>query len=131
LAARLPQTVERFAGTEVTARDPETGTEATDRADRSPRFSLVDADALKVTELPAPVSDGEANRPEALVANLPYNVAMPVLLHLLESFPSLRTVLVMVQLEVTDRLAAAPGSRTYGVPSVKAQWYGDVRLAGR
>src|SRR5699024_4424465 len=53
LAARLPQTVERFAGTEVTARDPETGTEATDRADRSPRFSLVGADALKVTELPA------------------------------------------------------------------------------
>ena len=131
LAARLPQTVERFAGTEATDRDPETGTEATDRADRTPRFSLVGADALKVTELPAPVSDSEANRPDALVANLPYNVAVPVLLHFLETFPSLRTVLVMVQLEVADRLAAAPGSRTYGVPSVKAQWYGDVRLAGR
>src|SRR5699024_10652768 len=120
LAARLPQTVERFAGTE-----------ATDRADRTPRFSLVGADALKVTELAASVSDGEANRPDALVANLPYNVAVPVLLHFLETFPSLRTVLVMVQLEVADRLAATPGSRTYGVPSVKAQWYGDVRLAGR
>ncbi|WP_249203994.1 16S rRNA (adenine(1518)-N(6)/adenine(1519)-N(6))-dimethyltransferase RsmA [Brevibacterium sp. SMBL_HHYL_HB1] len=131
LAARLPHTVERFAGTEAADRDPETGTEAADRADRTARFSLVGADALKVTELPAPVSGGEANRPDALVANLPYNVAVPVLLHFLETFPSLKTVLVMVQLEVADRLAAAPGSRTYGVPSVKAQWYGDVRLAGR
>ncbi|WP_298415870.1 16S rRNA (adenine(1518)-N(6)/adenine(1519)-N(6))-dimethyltransferase RsmA [Brevibacterium sp.] len=131
LAARLPHTVERFAGTEAADRDPETGTEAADRADRTARFSLVGADALKVTELPAPVSGGEANRPDALVANLPYNAAVPVLLHFLETFPSLKTVLVMVQLEVADRLAAAPGSRTYGVPSVKAQWYGDVRLAGR
>ncbi len=77
----------------------------------------------RVTESPNP--------PEALVANLPYNVAVPVLLHFLETFPSLRTVLVMVQLEVAERLAAAPGSRTYGVPSVKAQWYGEVALAGR
>src|SRR5699024_5255534 len=107
LAARLPYTVERFAGAEAADRDPETGTEAAgteaagteaaDRADRTARFSLVGADALKVTELPAPVSGGEANRPDALVANLPYNVAVPVLLHFLETFPSLKTVLVMVQ----------------------------------
>jgi 16S rRNA (adenine1518-N6/adenine1519-N6)-dimethyltransferase len=65
-----------------------------------------------------------------LVANLPYNVAVPVLLHLLEVLPSLATVLVMVQAEVADRLAAEPGSRTYGVPSVKARWYADVRRSG-
>ncbi|MCM1011699.1 MULTISPECIES: 16S rRNA (adenine(1518)-N(6)/adenine(1519)-N(6))-dimethyltransferase RsmA [unclassified Brevibacterium] len=105
LAARLPATIAEFAP------------EAVDR------FHLVGADALKVTELP--------QRPDALVANLPYNVAVPVLLHFLEIFPSLRTVLVMVQLEVAERLAAGPGSRTYGVPSVKAQWYGEVGLAGR
>lgn len=95
--------------------------------DRSPtyvqRLTVVTADALRVDDLPgAP--------PTALVANLPYNVAVPVLLRLLELFPSLRRVLVMVQSEVADRLAAAPGSRTYGVPSVKAGWYADVRRAG-
>ena len=68
--------------------------------------------------------------PTTLVANLPYNVAVPVLLTMLERFPSLRRVLVMVQSEVADRLAAPPGSRTYGVPSVKAAWYADVRRAG-
>jgi 16S rRNA (adenine1518-N6/adenine1519-N6)-dimethyltransferase len=83
----------------------------------------VTADAMRVTSLPGP-------DPSALVANLPYNVAVPVLLHLLETFPTLRRVLVMVQKEVADRLAARPGSRTYGVPSVKAAWYGQVRPAG-
>jgi 16S rRNA (adenine1518-N6/adenine1519-N6)-dimethyltransferase len=78
---------------------------------------------MRVTSLPGP-------DPSALVANLPYNVAVPVLLHLLETFPTLRRVLVMVQKEVADRLAAGPGSRTYGVPSVKAAWYGRVRPAG-
>ncbi|WP_076463450.1 16S rRNA (adenine(1518)-N(6)/adenine(1519)-N(6))-dimethyltransferase RsmA [Actinomyces mediterranea] len=68
--------------------------------------------------------------PRKLVANLPYNVAVPVLLAMLESFPSLTDVLVMVQAEVADRLAAGPGSRTYGVPSVKAAWYGDVERVG-
>ena len=136
LATRLPHTVARFAGAEAADPDPKTsaeagGAEAGEQASRTARFSLVGADALKVTELPTPVSGGEGNRPDALVANLPYNVAVPVLLHFLETFPSLKTVLVMVQLEVAERLAAAPGSRTYGVPSVKAQWYGDVRLAGR
>jgi 16S rRNA (adenine1518-N6/adenine1519-N6)-dimethyltransferase len=64
------------------------------------------------------------------VANLPYNVAVPVLLHLLALLPSLERGLVMVQSEVADRLAAAPGSKVYGVPSVKAAWYADVRRAG-
>ncbi len=98
-------------------------------ADRAPgrahRLTVVEADALTVTaaDLPGPA-------PTALVANLPYNVAVPVLLHLLEVLPSLATALVMVQAEVADRLAAEPGSRTYGVPSVKARWYADVRRAG-
>ncbi len=97
-------------------------------ADHAPaltdRLEVVAADALAVTELPGPP-------PTALVANLPYNVSVPVVLRMLERFPSLRTVLVMVQLEVAERLAAPPGSRTYGVPSVKAAWYADVRLAGQ
>ncbi|GIU55256.1 hypothetical protein NicSoilC12_10050 [Arthrobacter sp. NicSoilC12] len=75
-------------------------------------FHLVLADAMRVTELPV--------EPTALVANLPYNVAVPVVLHLLQHFPSLQHGLVMVQDEVADRLAAGPGSKTYGVPSVKA-----------
>jgi 16S rRNA (adenine1518-N6/adenine1519-N6)-dimethyltransferase len=86
------------------------------------RLTVVRADALRVAELPA--------MPTALVANLPYNVSVPVLLHLLATFPTIRRVLVMVQLEVADRLAAPPGSRTYGGPSVKARWFGDVRRAG-
>ncbi len=86
-------------------------------------FDLVLADALRVTELPGPP-------PTALVANLPYNVAVPVLLTMLERFPSIERALVMVQAEVADRLAAEPGSRVYGVPSVKARWYADVKRAG-
>ena len=96
-------------------------------AERAPElagdFELVHADALRLTELPGPA-------PTALVANLPYNVAVPVLLTMLERFPSLRRVLIMVQAEVADRLAAEPGSRVYGVPSVKARWYAEVRRAG-
>lgn len=87
------------------------------------RLVVLAVDALRLDAL-----DGPA--PTALVANLPYNVAVPVLLHLLERFDSLRRVLVMVQSEVADRLAAPPGSRVYGVPSVKAAWYADVRRAG-
>jgi 16S rRNA (adenine1518-N6/adenine1519-N6)-dimethyltransferase len=78
---------------------------------------------MKVTELPDP-------QPTALVANLPYNVSVPVLLTFFERFPSIRTGLVMVQAEVAHRLAAPAGSKTYGVPSVKAAWYADMRLAG-
>jgi 16S rRNA (adenine1518-N6/adenine1519-N6)-dimethyltransferase len=80
-------------------------------------------DALRVTELP-----GEPSR---LVANLPYNVSVPVLLHLLEHVPSLRAGIVMVQAEVGHRLAADPGSKVYGAPSVKAAWYGTWRTAGQ
>jgi 16S rRNA (adenine1518-N6/adenine1519-N6)-dimethyltransferase len=83
---------------------------------------VVHADALKVDSVPG--------APTALVANLPYNVSVPVLLHLMERIPTLRKGLVMVQAEVADRLVAPPGSRTYGVPSVKAAWYADVRRAG-
>jgi 16S rRNA (adenine1518-N6/adenine1519-N6)-dimethyltransferase len=81
------------------------------------------ADAMRVESVPGPP-------PTALVANLPYNVSVPVLLHLLDLLPSLEHGLVMVQAEVADRLAAAPGSKTYGIPSVKAAWYADVRRAG-
>ncbi|MFD8567589.1 16S rRNA (adenine(1518)-N(6)/adenine(1519)-N(6))-dimethyltransferase RsmA [Streptomyces sp. NPDC059639] len=86
-------------------------------------FDLVNIDAMQVTELPGPP-------PTALVANLPYNVAVPVLLHMLDTFPSIERTLVMVQAEVADRLAAGPGNKVYGVPSVKANWYADVKRAG-
>ena len=104
LAAKLPETVKEW------------------RPAAEPNFHLVHADAMKVTELPV--------EPTALVANLPYNVAVPVVLHLLQHFPGLRHGLVMVQDEVADRLAAGPGSKTYGVPSVKAAWYSHMRKAG-
>ncbi|MDA2805956.1 16S rRNA (adenine(1518)-N(6)/adenine(1519)-N(6))-dimethyltransferase RsmA [Nocardiopsis suaedae] len=99
------------------------GTVAEHAPDLAGRLRVVAADAMRITEVPGP-------EPTALVANLPYNVAVPVVLHLLELLPSLRRGLVMVQAEVADRLAAAPGGRTYGVPSAKAAWYADVRRAG-
>jgi 16S rRNA (adenine1518-N6/adenine1519-N6)-dimethyltransferase len=105
LAAALPAT--------IAARMP----------DRADRFALVHSDAMRVRELPGPP-------PTALVANLPYNVAVPVLLHMLETFPTIERTLVMVQAEVADRLAAGPGSKVYGVPSVKAAWYAEVKRAG-
>ncbi|GAA4116846.1 16S rRNA (adenine(1518)-N(6)/adenine(1519)-N(6)) -dimethyltransferase RsmA [Nocardioides fonticola] len=105
LAGRLPRTIAEYA------------------PDHVDRFEVVLADALRVRELPGPA-------PSALVANLPYNVSVPVLLHLLDLLPSLERGLVMVQAEVADRLAARPGSKVYGVPSVKAAWYADVRRAG-
>jgi 16S rRNA (adenine1518-N6/adenine1519-N6)-dimethyltransferase len=90
---------------------------------KADNFDLVHSDAMAVTELPGPP-------PTALVANLPYNVAVPVLLHMLATFPGIERTLVMVQAEVADRLAAGPGSKVYGVPSVKANWYADVKRAG-
>ncbi|WP_206037880.1 16S rRNA (adenine(1518)-N(6)/adenine(1519)-N(6))-dimethyltransferase RsmA [Rhodococcus sp. HNM0569] len=106
LAARLPATV----------------------AERAPgladRLTVVGADAMRVSAAEI------AGEPTALVANLPYNVAVPVLLHLFAELPSLRTALVMVQAEVADRLAAEPGSKVYGVPSAKARFFGSVRRAG-
>ena len=105
------------------------------------QLTVVQADALQVdvasltaltesTESTMSTASSSASPPTALVANLPYNVAVPVVLHLLEVVPSLRSVMVMVQKEVADRLAAGPGSRVYGVPSVKARWYGEVSSAG-
>ena len=93
---------------------------------RAPAYAanldVVHADALRLDTLPA--------EPTAVVANLPYNVAVPVLLHLLSRFPSISHGLVMVQAEVADRLVAPPGSKVYGVPSVKIAWYAEARRAG-
>jgi 16S rRNA (adenine1518-N6/adenine1519-N6)-dimethyltransferase len=105
LAAALPETLATYA------------------PDLADRCEVVAADALRVDRIPGA-------SPTALVANLPYNVSVPVLLHLLALLPTLERGLVMVQSEVADRLAAAPGSKVYGVPSVKVAWYADVRRAG-
>ena len=97
-------------------------------ADRAPaladRVTVISADALRVGERDLPAA------PSMLVANLPYNVAVPVVLHLLAAVPSLARGLVMVQAEVADRMCAAPGSRVYGAPSVKLAWYATARSAG-
>jgi len=107
LAGRLAETVREYA--------PEV----------AGRLSVHERDALRVT------ADELVPAPTALVANLPYNVAVPVVLHLLAELPSLHHGLVMVQKEVADRLTAPPGSRVYGVPSVKLAWYASSRLAGK
>ncbi|MEN9607090.1 MAG: hypothetical protein RL605_918, partial [Actinomycetota bacterium] len=91
-------------------------------------FTLVRGDALQVSQLPN--AAGELMQPDALVANLPYNISVPVLLHFLETFASLQTGLVLVQAEVAHRLAAKPGNKIYGVPSVKLAWYAEAALAG-
>lgn len=91
-------------------------------------FRVFTGDALQV-ESWAQIG-GDWDSPTRMVANLPYNVAVPILLHFLAILPGLETVLVMVQSEVADRLSAQPGSRTYGVPSVKTAWYGKARRAG-
>jgi 16S rRNA (adenine1518-N6/adenine1519-N6)-dimethyltransferase len=86
-------------------------------------LTVITDDAMKVTELP--------HAPSVLVANLPYNVSVPVLLHFLEHFPTLTRGLVMVQAEVGERLAAPPGSKVYGAPSAKAAWYGQWKTHGK
>lgn len=103
LATRLPQTVAAHNESAAT-------------------FSVIHQDALHLKSLP--------EAPTVLVANLPYNVSVPVLLHLLEIFPTLKSGVVMVQAEVADRLAAKPNSKEYGIPSVKAAWWADVTGAG-
>ncbi len=105
LAAELPLTAARHA------------------AALAQRLVVVTADAARIASVPP-------DAPTALVANLPYNVAVPVVLHLLAMIPSLRRGLVMVQAEVADRMTAPPGSRVYGVPSVKLAWYAEARRAG-
>jgi 16S rRNA (adenine1518-N6/adenine1519-N6)-dimethyltransferase len=87
------------------------------------QLEVINKDALEITT-------NEVKNPNILVANLPYNVSVPVIIHILETFPTIENYLVMVQSEVADRLAASPGSRTYGSPSVKLQWYGEVSKAG-
>ena len=105
LADRLPATIAERAPGHVDA------------------FEVVLGDAMRIEQIPG-------LPPTALVANLPYNVSVPVLIHMLTLLPSLERGLVMVQAEVADRLAAGPGSKIYGVPSVKAAWFADVRRAG-
>ncbi len=120
--------------------------------DRGAKVTAVEIDPVLARQLPTTIADhshSEINRlhvlnrdiltfkrsdldemPTALVANLPYNVAVPALLHLLAEFPSIRTVMVMVQAEVAERLAAEPGGKDYGVPSVKVRFFGNVRRYG-
>jgi len=105
LAAELPSTVAAHA------------------PHRADRLSVIEADALALSAVPGPA-------PTALVANLPYNVAVPVLLHLLELVPSLESGLILVQLEVADRLVAPPGSKVYGIPSAKLAWYATSKRVG-
>ncbi|MBB5162673.1 16S rRNA (adenine1518-N6/adenine1519-N6)-dimethyltransferase [Mycobacterium sp. AZCC_0083] len=106
LARQLPQTVAEHSHSEIG------------------RLTVLHHDILNFTK------DDMEDQPTALVANLPYNVAVPALLHLLAEFPSIRTVLVMVQAEVAERLAAEPGGKDYGVPSAKVRFYGNVRRYG-
>ncbi|WP_242642153.1 16S rRNA (adenine(1518)-N(6)/adenine(1519)-N(6))-dimethyltransferase RsmA [Lentzea alba] len=106
LAQRLPQTVSEM--------DPE----------NAAKLHVVLKDAMKVTQKDLPA------QPTAIVANLPYNVAVPVVLHLLSELPTLQKGLVMVQAEVADRMAAKPGNKIYGVPSVKLAWYAEAKKAG-
>lgn len=103
LATQLPKTVSELA------------------PQLSEKLTVLESDALQISELPIQATK--------LVANLPYNISVPVILHFLAAFPTIREVLVMVQAEVGERLAATPGSKIYGVPSVKAQFYGSTKLA--
>ena len=129
LTLALVDTVETVTAVEIDPRLaeklPETINERA--AAFADRFHVVLKDALKLQR--ADFESAARPMPTALVANLPYNVSVPVLLHALEEFATIRRVLVMVQLEVGDRLAAAPGSKVYGVPSVKAGYYGHVTRA--
>jgi 16S rRNA (adenine1518-N6/adenine1519-N6)-dimethyltransferase len=95
---------------------------AAKHADDPSKLTVINRDALQIDSLPV--------EPTVLIANLPYNVSVPVFLHMLEKFPTLRTGVVMVQAEVADRLAAQPSTKEYGVPTVKAAWWADVTAAG-
>jgi 16S rRNA (adenine1518-N6/adenine1519-N6)-dimethyltransferase len=110
LAQRLPQTIAKHSNSEAG------------------RLQVLNRDILTIRR--GDLEAGPFGQPSALVANLPYNIAVPALLHLLAEFPSIRTVMVMVQAEVAERLAAEPGGKEYGVPSVKARFFGRVRRYG-
>jgi 16S rRNA (adenine1518-N6/adenine1519-N6)-dimethyltransferase len=109
LADRLPQTVAEHSNGEIQ------------------RLTVLNRDVLSIRR--DEVDTGPTG-PTALVANLPYNIAVPALIHLLAEFPSIQTLTVMVQAEVAERLAAEPGGKEYGVPSVKMRFYGRVRRCG-
>lgn len=106
LAGRLPKTIAEHSHSEIH------------------RLTVLNQDVLALRR------DELADPPTAVVANLPYNIAVPALLHLFAEFPSIRTAMVMVQAEVAERLAAEPGGKEYGVPSVKIRFFGDVRRYG-
>lgn len=129
LTLALLDTVETVTAVEIdprlAAKLPETIAERAEPF--AEKFHVILKDALKLQR--ADFESAQRPMPTALVANLPYNVSVPVLLHCLEEFATIHRVLVMVQLEVADRLAAAPGSKVYGVPSVKAGYYGHVTRA--
>ena len=122
LTLGLLEVAKRVVAVEV---DPKLASELESTvAKRAPgkAFELVESDALRVVELGV--------EPTALVANLPYNISVPVLLHFLETFASLRFGLVLVQAEVAHRLAATAGNKVYGIPSVKLAWFAEATLAG-
>lgn len=108
LAAALPATIAEYA--------PE----------RAGDLTVIARDAMRLD--PGDLPQGAS--PTRLVANLPYNVAVPVILHVLETFPEIGSVLVMVQAEVAERILAGPGSRIYGIPSAKVAWYARAEPAG-
>ncbi len=122
LTLGLLETGASVVAVEIDARLAQQLPHTVDAAAPGADLTVVTADAMTVASLDP--------NPTVLVANLPYNVSVPVLLHFLETFPSLSSGLVMVQAEVGQRLAAVPGSKIYGSPSAKAAWYGDFRLAG-
>jgi 16S rRNA (adenine1518-N6/adenine1519-N6)-dimethyltransferase len=106
LAGRLPKTIAENSNSEIH------------------RLTVVNHDVLTLRRADL------AEQPTAVVANLPYNIAVPALLHLFSEFPTIRTAMVMVQSEVAERLAAEPGGKEYGVPSVKIRFFGNVRRYG-
>ena len=127
---RIVQTAALLRGEPVLEVGPGLGSLTLGLLEAGPEAALavVTADALRVDAVP---DTPGGHRPTALVANLPYNISVPVLLHLLALEPGIRRVLVMVQAEVGHRLAAEPGSKVYGGPSVKAAWYGQWRVEGQ
>lgn len=122
LTLGLLEAIDNLVAVEVDSRMASGIIETVARKAPGKNFKLIHQDAMKVAELPF--------APDALVANLPYNISVPVLLHFLEAFPSISKGVVLVQAEVAHRLAATPGSKVYGVPSAKLAWYALSNLAG-
>jgi len=122
LTLGLLEAIDDLVAVEVDSRMASGIIETVSRKAPGKNFKLIHQDAMKVAELPF--------APDALVANLPYNISVPVLLHFLEAFPSISKGVVLVQAEVAHRLAATPGSKVYGVPSAKLAWYALSNLAG-